>query len=113
MYLMKRILLLGLAVLFGSIVIRADITVAADGTGDVRTVQAAVDKVPEGNTKRVKIRIKPGTYTEQVRVPADKPYISFIADTADKRIISLSPTATPIRRVPWSIPSTRLTAPPP
>ena len=63
---------------------RADVTVAADGTGDVRTVQAAIDKVPVNNKKRFVIRIKPGTYVEQVRVPADKPYISFIGESAER-----------------------------
>jgi PelA/Pel-15E family pectate lyase len=62
----------------------ADITVAADGSGDVKTVQAAIDRVPMNNKKRVVIRIRPGTYFEQVRVPVDKPYISFIGESAEK-----------------------------
>jgi PelA/Pel-15E family pectate lyase len=69
--------------LSGAVAARADIVVASDGSGDVRTVQQAVDKVPEKNKKRVVIRIKPGTYTEQVRVPATKPYISFIGESAE------------------------------
>ncbi|MGZ2362409.1 pectinesterase family protein, partial [Streptomyces sp. 372A] len=52
-------------------------TVAADGTGTYRTVQAAIDAVPAGNTKRVTITIKPGTYREKVTIPADKPYITL------------------------------------
>ncbi len=63
-------------------------TVAADGSGDVRTVQAAVDKVPAGNRSRCVIRIKPGIYTEQVRVPANKPYISFIGESAEKTLLT-------------------------
>lgn len=59
----------------------ADIVVAADGTGDVRTVQAAIDRVPENNRKRVVIRIKPGTYIEQIRVPANKPFVSFVGES--------------------------------
>jgi PelA/Pel-15E family pectate lyase len=65
-------------------VVRGDITVAAYGTGDARTVQEAVDKVPKNNRKRVIVRIKPGTYVGQVIVPADKPYISFIGESAEK-----------------------------
>jgi pectinesterase len=42
------------------------------------TVQAAVDAVPAGLTRRTVIRIKPGTYREALRIPADKPRISFI-----------------------------------
>jgi pectinesterase len=43
-----------------------------------RTVQAAVDAVPPGSPRRTLIRIQPGTYREAIRVPADKPRISFI-----------------------------------
>ncbi|HST83749.1 MAG TPA: pectinesterase family protein [Kineosporiaceae bacterium] len=52
-------------------------TVAADGSGTYRTVQAAVDAVPANNTSRVTITIKPGTYREVVTVPATKPFITL------------------------------------
>ena len=68
----------------------ADITVAADGSGNVKTVQAAIDKVPENNSKRFIIAIKPGIYKEQIRVPANKPYISFIGTDAAKTILTYS-----------------------
>lgn len=68
----------------------ADLTVAADGSGDVKTVQAAVDRVPANNKKRFVIEIKPGTYVEQVRVPANKPFVSFIGTDATKTIITFS-----------------------
>src|SRR5689334_2991002 len=45
----------------------ADLTVAADGTGDVKTVREAIEKVPENNKKRFVIFIKPGVYKEQIR----------------------------------------------
>jgi len=45
-----------------------DLTVAADGSGDFKTVQAAVNAVPAGNRERVVIFIKNGTYPEQVRI---------------------------------------------
>ncbi len=76
--------------LFGAQAVLADINVAADGSGDVRTVQAAVDKVPDGNRSRILIRIKPGTYNEQVRVPVSKPYISFLGTDAAKTAIVFS-----------------------
>jgi PelA/Pel-15E family pectate lyase len=81
---MRSVLLPLLFAIFAISQAKADITVAADGSGDVRTVQAAVDRVPRDNKKRVIIRIKPGTYTEQVRVPVDKPYISFVGESAEK-----------------------------
>ncbi|KAL1561614.1 pectinesterase [Salvia divinorum] len=43
--------------------------------GGFRTVQAAIDSVPSGNTKWTTIAIKKGTYWEQVIIPRDKPYI--------------------------------------
>ncbi|MFI7642837.1 pectinesterase family protein [Nonomuraea sp. NPDC049400] len=52
-------------------------TVAADGSGTYRTVQAAVDAVPAGNAARVTITIAPGTYREIVRIPSTKPYITL------------------------------------
>jgi len=52
-------------------------TVAADGTGQYRTVQAAIDAVPANNTSRVTITIKAGTYREIVTIPANKPYITL------------------------------------
>jgi pectinesterase len=57
------------------------ITVAADGTGNVRTVQAAVDLVPANNTSTATITIKKGTYTGRVVVPSNKPNIVFVGAT--------------------------------
>ncbi len=68
----------------------ADITVAADGTGNVKSVQAAIDKVPENNAKRFVIAIKPGIYKEQIRIPANKPYISFIGTDAEKTVLTFN-----------------------
>ncbi|MDR7160970.1 pectinesterase family protein [Arthrobacter sp. BE255] len=42
------------------------------------TVQSAVDSVPADSLQRTVIRIQPGTYREMVRVPGNKPRISFI-----------------------------------
>lgn len=44
------------------------ITVAADGSGDFRTVQAAIDSLPTRGTLPVVIRIKPGTYKERLHL---------------------------------------------
>ncbi|WP_305789666.1 pectinesterase family protein [Symbioplanes lichenis] len=64
-------------------------TVAADGTGTYRTVQAAIDAVGTGNASRVTITIKPGTYREIVTVPATKPYVTLqgTGDSADDVVI--------------------------
>jgi pectin methylesterase-like acyl-CoA thioesterase len=57
------------------------ITVAADGTGMVTTVQAAVDRVPANNTSTVTISIKKGTYTGRVVVPSNKSNLVFTGAT--------------------------------
>ncbi|HMQ02947.1 MAG TPA: pectate lyase [Pyrinomonadaceae bacterium] len=67
---------------------RCEITVAADGTGNVKTVNQAIERVPSGNKARCIIRIRPGTYQEQIRVPADKPYISFIGEDAKTTVLT-------------------------
>ncbi|XP_058068865.1 pectinesterase QRT1 [Magnolia sinica] len=64
------------------------IVVAKDGTGDSRTVQGAVDLVPDGNKERVKIFILPGIYREKVIIPATKPYISLIGNQSYETVIS-------------------------
>ncbi|MFF8972488.1 pectinesterase family protein [Streptomyces sp. NPDC014995] len=53
------------------------LTVAQDGSGQYRTVQAAVNAVPANNPSRVVISVKPGTYRETVRVPANKPHVTI------------------------------------
>lgn len=86
-----RVLFLTLLAFAGSAITAeaaCNITVAADGSGDVKTVNAALDKVPEGNKSRCTIKIKPGTYDEQIRVPASKPYVSFIGEDAAKTILT-------------------------
>jgi pectinesterase len=64
------------------------LTVAADGSGDFRAVQAAVDAVPDGNPARVVIHIKPGTYKEKITVPASRPFITFRGDDAKTTILT-------------------------
>ncbi len=67
-----------------------EIRVSADGKGDVRTVSEAVEKVPVNNFSRCVIRIAPGSYKEQIRVPANKPYVSFVGEDAAKTILTFS-----------------------
>lgn len=59
--------------------------VAADGSGDYRTIQEAVDAVPIHNSADVWIHIKPGVYRERVVISGDKPYISFLGEGEDPK----------------------------
>lgn len=53
------------------------LTVAGDGSGQYKTIQAAVNAVPANNPSRVTVSIKPGTYRETVKIPADKPHVTL------------------------------------
>ena len=50
--------------------LKPDITVAADGSGDFKTVQAAVASIPATNLERTIVFIKDGLYKEKVRIDA-------------------------------------------
>ena len=67
---------------------KADLTVAADGSGDVKTVSEAIARVPENNKKRFTIFIKKGVYNEQIRIPANKPFITLIGESAENTRLS-------------------------
>ncbi len=67
---------------------KAHLTVAVDGTGDVKTVSEAIAKVPENNKTRFTIYIKKGVYNEQIRIPASKPFITFIGESAETTKLS-------------------------
>ena len=61
------------------------LTVAADGSGQYKTVQAAVDAVPANNPSRVVISVKAGTYREVVKVPANKPHVTIQGAGASRK----------------------------
>ncbi|PKI61225.1 hypothetical protein CRG98_018373 [Punica granatum] len=65
-----------------------DITVAADGSGNYRTVAAAVAAAPEGSTRRFIIRIKAGVYRENVEIPKKKTNLMFVGDGRTTTIIT-------------------------
>jgi pectinesterase len=53
------------------------IVVAADGTGDYKTVQAAFDVVPKNNRKPVTIFIKKGRYYEKLWLDSTKNHVTL------------------------------------
>ena len=82
---MRRLYFVFAALLALSGAARADsptLIVAADGSGQYRTVQDAVDAVPAGNRERVVIHIRPGIYKGHVVVGRDKPFVTFEGDSA-------------------------------
>ena len=64
------------------------VVVAADGSGDYATVQAALDAAPSDKNTRWMIRIKPGTYREKLTVGRDKGPITLEGEDAKTTILT-------------------------
>lgn len=62
------------------------IIVSKDGSGQFKTVQAAIDSVPENNSTEVEIYIKNGVYKEKINVL--KPFITLIGEDKDQTILT-------------------------
>ncbi|GJV90502.1 pectinesterase/pectinesterase inhibitor U1 [Tanacetum coccineum] len=67
-----------------------NVVVAADGSGDYKTVAAAVEAAPKKSKTRYVIRIKAGVYRENVEVPKGKTNIMFMGDGRKNTIITAS-----------------------
>ncbi|XP_002532944.2 pectinesterase [Ricinus communis] len=65
-----------------------NVVVAADGSGDYKTVSAAVAAAPSKSSKRYIIRIKAGVYKENVEVPKGKTNLMFLGDGRKTTIIT-------------------------
>lgn len=65
-----------------------DLVVAADGSGDHATIQAAVNAAPDNSAQRFLIFVKNGTYTEKVLIPASKQNLSLIGQDSAKTILA-------------------------
>ncbi|KAG6534427.1 hypothetical protein ZIOFF_008313 [Zingiber officinale] len=68
--------------------VAADAVVAGDGSRDYRTVQEAVIAAPEKSKRRHVIRIKAGTYVENVEVPKKKKNLMFVGDGRKTTVIT-------------------------
>jgi len=66
------------------------IVVAADGSGQFRTVQEAVDAAPDHATAPVTIRIKPGIYREHITVPQAKPFLHLVGEDAKTTVLTFN-----------------------
>ncbi|NMC40883.1 MAG: pectin esterase [Bacteroidales bacterium] len=65
-----------------------NITVAQDGSGNYKTIQAAVDAARSFPDKRVTIYVKNGIYREKVVIPSINTRLSIIGEDAGKTIIT-------------------------
>ncbi len=69
------------------------VTVAADGSGDYKTVQAAIDAAPAEKNQRFVVHIKAGAYREKLTVPLAKGPITFEGDDAATTILTYGDSA--------------------
>jgi pectinesterase len=68
----------------------ATFTVAADGSGTQRTVQAAIDAaVARGGSARLTIRVRPAAYREVVVVPSGAPPITLYGENSDASLVTI------------------------
>lgn len=67
-----------------------ELVVAADGSGTHKTVQEAIDSIPNGVKERSTIRIKPGVYKERLRIEKEKSPITLIGDGAKPQEVVLT-----------------------
>lgn len=74
--------------LLQSLTVTPNVVVAADGSGNYKTVSAAVAAAPKKSSKRYVIRIKAGVYRENVEVPKSKTNIMFVGDNRETTIIT-------------------------
>lgn len=76
--------------LLQSSTVTPNVVVAADGSGNYKTVSEAVAAAPQDSTTRYVIRIKAGVYRESVDVPKKKKNIMFLGDGRSNTIITAS-----------------------
>ncbi|KAL2341662.1 hypothetical protein Fmac_009602 [Flemingia macrophylla] len=55
--------------------INRTIKVDINGNGEFKSVQAAIDSIPEDNSNWVIVHVRKGIYREKVHIPKNKPYI--------------------------------------
>ncbi len=89
----------GLGVLVTSAAVAKDLVVAADGSGDFKTIQSAVDAAPAstGDSKdpapRTTITVRKGTYAELVIVSAEKKNLTIRGEDRKGTIIAMTNNA--------------------
>lgn len=65
-----------------------DFVVAKDGSGDFKTVQEAIDAVPDFRKSQTTVHIKNGVYKEKLVLPASKTMVRFVGEDVKKTILT-------------------------
>jgi pectinesterase len=81
-------MLTALMALLGAVLLRAEpapIVVAPDGSGQFKTIQSAIDSIPDNNAEWRLILIKPGTYRERLVINERKTFIILRGEDKEVR----------------------------
>lgn len=65
-----------------------DFVVAQDGSGNFKTVQEAINAVPDFRKNRTTIFIKNGTYKEKLILPTSKTAVTFFGEDVKKTVLT-------------------------
>lgn len=91
---MKQLIFIIVIILIGSFLLRGqsaaapaayDFIVSQDGTSGFKTIQSAIDAIPDNNTSFKSIFIRKGLYNEKLKI--SKSYIIIVGEDKDSTII--------------------------
>lgn len=88
---MKAIILFLLTIISSAVYapdVKPDFVVAADGSGNFKTVQEAIHAVPDFRNKTTVIFIKKGIYKEKLILAASKKNVKFIGESLNETILT-------------------------
>lgn len=79
-----------ICILFSSLGISAQgrLVVAADGSGNYKTVQAAFDAIPLNNNQPVEVFVKKGVYEERLVLDSTKRFVTLIGEDKDATVLT-------------------------
>lgn len=73
-------------------------TVSKDGQGDFKTVQEAINAIPDFRKNETRVFIKNGTYKEKLVLPASKTNVTFMGEDKLKTILTYDDYAQKLNR---------------
>lgn len=68
--------------------VNKSLVVSKDGAGNYKTVQEAINAIPDNNTSWFTINIKNGVYKEVITVPSTKKFVYLIGESAESTILT-------------------------
>lgn len=87
---MKKLLfvLISFTLSCSAFAVKYDFVVAKDGSGNFKTIQEAINAVPDYRKMRTVIFIKKGIYKEKLILPESKSLVAFVGESRDSTILT-------------------------